>query len=346
MCLAHIPSQSGQGAEKMILEEETFREFGYISSELKPQSNKKILAACDGCGKVRIASKNTYHALCISCALKGKHPSEETRRKLSEANKGKNHPFFGKHHTEEAKRKISEGHKGQIPWNKERTGVFSEETRRKIGDAQKGKHHSEERKKKISDAHKGLHPSKEARQNMSEAQKDREITEETRRKLSESLKGNKNSFGKHPSEKARQKMSEAAKKHWQDPVYIKKVFDGLNMKPNAQEKKVGAILQKHVPDEYAYNGDFSCGITIGGKIPDFVNVNGEKIVIEVFGPWHDEKHMREHFGDDIPWKRTEFGTKAHYSQFGYKCVVFWQEDLEREDAEQYVLSVLRENKII
>ena len=173
---------------------------------------------------------------------------------------------------------------------------------------------------------------------LSEAQSNR--SEETIQKMREAHKG------KHPSEKARQKMSEAAKRHWQDSDYIKKVFDGLNMKPNAQEKKVGAILQKHVPDEYAYNGDFSCGITIGGKIPDFVNVNGEKIVIEVFGPWHDEKYMREHFGDNIPWKRTEFGTKAIYSQFGFKCVVLWQDDLEREDADDFVLKKLKEEKVI
>lgn len=306
MCLAHIPSQSGQGTEKMILEEETFREFGYISSELKPQSAKKILAACDDCGKVRAIQKCHYSALCISCTRE----SAKTRRKISEAMKGripwnKNKPLSDRH-----KRKISDGNKGK---------TVSEETRRKIGEAIKGeKNHFF-----------GKHPSEEARQKMREAQK-----------------GNKNSLGTHRSEETKRKMGEASKKNWQDPIYIKKVFDGLNMKPNAQEKKVGAFLQKHLPNEYAYNGDFSCGITIGGKIPDFVNVNGEKIVIEVFGPWHDEQYMRDHFDRDISWKRTEFGTKAFYSQFGYKCVVFWQEDLEREDVDAFVLHTLREEGVI
>ena len=64
----------------------------------------------------------------------GQH-SEETRKKLSEANKGKykgeKHPMYGKPRSEETKKKMSEAHKG--------------------------KHHSEESKKKISEAHKGKH---------------------------------------------------------------------------------------------------------------------------------------------------------------------------------------------
>ena len=53
---------------------------------------------------------------------KGKHLSEETRRKLSEAKRGENHPFFGKHHSEESRLKISESRKGkkQSPEEKEK----------------------------------------------------------------------------------------------------------------------------------------------------------------------------------------------------------------------------------
>ena len=42
----------------------------------------------------------------------GKHRSEETKKKLSEANKGKylgkDNPFYGKHHSDELKKKLSE----------------------------------------------------------------------------------------------------------------------------------------------------------------------------------------------------------------------------------------------
>jgi len=43
----------------------------------------------------------------------GKHPTEETRKKLRAANKGKNNCMYGKHHTEEAKEKIRQAATGR-----------------------------------------------------------------------------------------------------------------------------------------------------------------------------------------------------------------------------------------
>ena len=58
--------------------------------------------------------------------------SEETRRKLSEANKGENNYFYGKTHTEETRRKLSEVKKGK---------TLSEETKGKMSYAHKGENH-------------------------------------------------------------------------------------------------------------------------------------------------------------------------------------------------------------
>lgn len=55
----------------MILEEETKEAFGYYAKDLTHGSEKRILAACDECGKVRILKKHHYHALCGSCSQKG-----------------------------------------------------------------------------------------------------------------------------------------------------------------------------------------------------------------------------------------------------------------------------------
>ena len=94
---------------------------------------------------------------------KGKH-SEETRKKISEANKGENNHWYGKHLSEETRKKISESNKGKHTG--ENNPMFgkhpSEETRKKLSEARKGekhpmfgKHHSEETRNKMSEAKKG-----------------------------------------------------------------------------------------------------------------------------------------------------------------------------------------------
>ena len=83
----------------------------------------------------------------------GKHPSEETRKKMSEKKKGKPTWIKGKHHSVETLKKMSEATKGKH---------HSEETRKKISDALNGenhpmfgKHHTAEARKKMSEVHKG-----------------------------------------------------------------------------------------------------------------------------------------------------------------------------------------------
>lgn len=75
----------------------------------------------------------------ISDAHKGLRHSEESRKKMSESRKGKNNPmyggngsFLGKHHSEESKRKMSESHKGINKGKK-----MSLESRRKMSEAKK-----------------------------------------------------------------------------------------------------------------------------------------------------------------------------------------------------------------
>ena len=101
---------------------------------------------------------------------KGHLVSEETREKISKANKGKKR-------SEESKKKMSEAHKGMSSPNK-------------------GKKMTEEQKKKMSEAHKGKKMSEEIRKNMSKAQKGKlawnkgkNLSEETRKKISEAFKG-------------------------------------------------------------------------------------------------------------------------------------------------------------
>lgn len=70
-----------------------------------------------------------------------KNTSEETRKKMRENHadfRGEKHPMFGKHHTKETKEKISLAKKGSPSPTKGKH--LSEETKRKLSDAMKGKY--------------------------------------------------------------------------------------------------------------------------------------------------------------------------------------------------------------
>ena len=93
---------------------------------------------------------------------KGKIFSEETKRKISEATKGKNNPMYGKIFSKEHRLKISEANTGK---------KHTEETKRKMSDSGQGKVFSKEHKKKLSLAHKGKKHSDEHRRKNSEVRK-------------------------------------------------------------------------------------------------------------------------------------------------------------------------------
>ena len=111
--------------------------------------------------------------------------SEKTKIKMSEARKGEKNYNYGKTFSEETRRKLSDAQKGR---------THSEETKIKMSEAKKGenhylygKTHSEETKIKMSETQKGKTFSEEHRRKLSEANKN--PSEETRRKLSEVNKG-------------------------------------------------------------------------------------------------------------------------------------------------------------
>lgn len=150
-----------------------------------------------GCG-TEIADNMTWVS---GHNLKGRPVSVETRKKISEATKGRKSPMKGKTHTAETKKKISDALKGK---------THTAEARKNMSDAHKGnpapnkgKPHTAEAKQKMSDALKGR-PSPNKGKAMSEEQKQKisiakkgtpshnkgkPCTDEIRKKISNTLKG-------------------------------------------------------------------------------------------------------------------------------------------------------------
>lgn len=137
----------------MILEEETFNEFGYYPNELTKGSHKSIVAACDKCGKTRILPMYGYHALCQSCGSKaenngmygvhrygsdnpffGRTHSEESKKAMGDSKRGEKSSWFGKSHTERTKTKMSESAKEvwSDPVRKQKATGFREPRQVKI----------------------------------------------------------------------------------------------------------------------------------------------------------------------------------------------------------------------
>jgi hypothetical protein len=60
--------------------------------------------------------------------------------------------------------------------------------------------------------------------------------------------------------------------------------------PNKPESIILSILEQLYPNEYRFVGDGK--VVIAGKIPDFININGQKKIIELFGDyWHEGERI-------------------------------------------------------
>lgn len=177
----------------------------------------------------------------------------------------------------------------------------------------KGSHHSEEIKRKLSELNSGTKNPRYGKSAWNRGKpawnKGKCASRETRRKLSEAHKG------QYVSIKTRRKLSEVSKRHWQSPEYARKIL--AHKKPNSAECKLDAILQRLFPGEFALNIRAEI-IVLGGKVPDFVNVNHKKQLIELWGDWWHR--------DQNPQERIDY-----FKQFGdWDTLIVWEHELKNE----------------
>lgn len=231
------------------------------------------------------------------------------------------HQFSGKHHTEESKVKMSLVHLGVYP---------SSETRKKMSQVQKtrfssshgtmyGKSPSEETRKKIGLANKGKIVTSQTRERMGKARKSRWQDPEYRARWDDPEFLARISIiikTYWEDSEYRAKMSILRKAQWQNPEYVMKIRRARQLKPNKAELKLQDILDRHYPNTWKYVGDLQ--VNLGGRFPDYINKNGKKEVIELFGDyWHPVF--------DIAQRKEE------YRQYGFRVAVIWEDELEDEE---------------
>lgn len=257
--------------------------------------------------------------------------SDETRRKLSER-RGPKHWAFGTKASVETKAKMSVTRKGR---------KLSEEHRKKIGDAHRGKTIPIERRERIGRTvrEKVMTPEMRAKLSaMAKARPKKPLSAEAllKKRLAESRRGMTGKFVRTPETRA--KIRANSKKNCRfaelakDPEFQKKRWAGIHARPNYPEGVMIGILNKLFPNEYKYTGNGE--VTIDGLCPDFVNINGQKKIVEVFGAAYHDPNVAY---VPVSPRSTEEGRKEAFRKFGYKTLVIWVNEINhggREKLEQ------------
>ncbi len=157
---------------------------------------------------------------------------------------------------------------------------------------------------------------------------------ETRIKISKSLSGRKRPdlskkmkllwkkgiFTKERNDK----IGKASKKLWKDPAFrektIRAMLKAVAIRPTTPEKMlIGLLKEKKLMYNYVGDGSF----IISGKCPDFVNCNGQKKIIEVFGTyWHGKQKTGRTKEQEEKFRIN------HFKKVGWKTLIIWENEFE------------------
>lgn len=138
-----------------------------------------------------------------------------------------------------------------------------------------------------------------------------------RKKMSIAKKDIKYTKGRHHSEETKKLLSKIGKLKWAQKDYVEMMIKAQRRKPNNQELIVNRMLNKNFPKEWKYVGDGK--FWINKMNPDFVNINGKKVLIEYNGylPRHTKEFDR---------KRTR-----EFAKFGWKTINVYFSEIKNEE---------------
>ena len=273
--------------------------------------------------------------LCRSCRNKGerngyygKHPTEETKQKISESLKGEKNGFYGKHHTEETRQKISKANKGKLKgennpmyginvyeYIKQRDGEDAViKLKQKISESVKGekngfygKHHTEETKQKLkeyalSEERLNMIRSKEHRRKVvhgmlnSTKLKDSRASEEYKEKLSRALKNSEKFKEAHQKEEYRNLRRKITSEQICRNIELagkdvskKHFMPNFNIKACEYFDKIMKETGTHI--QHALNGGEFCIKELGYFVDGYDKENN--IVYEFDENYHNTKAQKE-----------------------------------------------------
>ncbi len=291
------------------------RWFVIVKSEKKPNKGRDTywLCRCD-CGIEREVLGNrlkTEGSKSCGCfekdmsreRMKGdNNPSKrlEVREKIREKAKGRKP-------TEETREKMSRARMGKISWIKGKTKENNESVR-KIAESKMGENNVMKRKEVVEKRNKTM-SKPEVKEKYKKSLKESHNRPEVKERHSRASKES------HNRPEVKEKHIKKMKRLWKDPDFVSKQMKARGVKPNKIELKFEQFLNSLYPGEWKYVGDGQ--LIINGKCPDFVNVNGQKKIIELFGDyWHKGQN---------PEDRVKI-----FEPFGYQTLVIWESELKNK----------------
>ena len=107
---------------------------------------------------------------------------------------------------------------------------------------------------------------------------------------------------------------------WTKQEFRDKALSGRNIKPTKPEMHLSRFLNEKFPNEYRYVGDGNFWIERFN--PDFINCNGKKIIIELFGDyWHSLVNATVRDKERI----------ATYQKYGYQTLIIHEKELKNTE---------------
>jgi len=108
------------------------------------------------------------------------------------------------------------------------------------------------------------------------------------------------------------------KRSWQENNFatMRRMMLANCISPNKPETSVLSVLNELYPDEWKFTGDGQ--VIIDGLNPDFVNTNGKKLIIEVFGDYWHRQGVK-------PYRVNE-GRVDVYARYGYRTLIVWEKE--------------------